>query len=954
MKRFIVIISALFCISLSQDIAGSWTLTAVDVYYYNFARPNPATADEAFGDNQFATPLYINDTYGLGASIPLAWVPAGSMFLGVPNGPFGEAGLAANGVNLNVTLYNNGTGIIPEGSTYPDISLDEEACVTTGGVLPVTDDVIYASNKDAGLTIPSTNIVGQPSLNRYAGQTGGSMSLQQSVVFSYFPASPVNDWSPIPLYFGASEGDPGAVVAGVDEDGNPDTWIIPGTSFTPDEQGRYYTAGTTGGYIKTDNFDGSIGDTDPYAPGQANVEPELALYWHSIDGYSADTGFGDDGLDSDEDGDGTDWDRIFGLPAFSSTRIDADFAASIGFSGVEYMVAGDITPNLRELIYDGCIEGTAAEVSGQCGQVLAGGIAQATATCQSYADMDTTGGDGLFVVLYAGCLGDCFDPTGQNDTCGDAAHGACAGAAGQGVAMYGSCENWAVDYMASAPGGAAGATVTYLADTIVSMMDPPLYETCLGAATQTGGDETLAVGAVVNTLCLGAGFEQESCDDLVALVTVDYAITDCATLNASSGALTSAAAGLVESTDEDESGDNCGEWALSVADSFAAQSAVTGYQTCSNLADASIAAYTEVTTTDDYEDASKINKFYVMNPEPEYALWNQFLTFNAYAYGLTGDPSLLVDDSGHDLDFENDFTFISLATGTPCDPTSGDPYCAPYSANGGRLVMSYSPTCIPVIESMEVQTEFVGFAEGECTHDGDVTGDSATNVLDVVAIVQSVIGNSELSDDQACRADINEDTFVNVLDVVAIVQSIVNGRDGAPASSVEFIRTSQGLEMNANGVVDAVQLTLSHGDDFSIELTDNAFVAEYSTKDNQTTLMVVAPAGNEIFTASGEYAIEEMIAANKDGYVPTSQPVSFNLSEAYPNPFNPSTSLEVSLNVASNVSITAYNVMGQMVSVIHDGNMDAGSHAITWNASDLASGMYIIKAQIAGDRKSVV
>ena len=154
--------------------------------------------------------------------------------------------------------------------------------------------------------------------------------------------------------------------------------------------------------------------------------------------------------------------------------------------------------------------------------------------------------------------------------------------------------------------------------------------------------------------------------------------------------------------------------------------------------------------------------------------------------------------------------------------------------------------------------------------------------------------------------------------------------------------------MNADGVVDAVQLTLSHGDNFSIELTDNAFVAEYSTKDNQTTLMVVAPEGNEIFTASGEYTIDEMIAANKDGYVPTSQPVSFNLSEAYPNPFNPSTSLEISLNVASNVSITAYNVMGQLVSTIHDGNMDAGTHAITWNASNVASGMYIIKAEAAG------
>ena len=145
MKRFIVIISAFFCLSMAQDIAGSWTLTAVDVYYYNFARPNAATAAPAFGENQFGTPLYVSDTYGLGASLPLAWLPPGYMFLGVPNGPFGEAGLAANGVNLNVTLYSDGTGTIPEGSTYPDIELDEELCVTYGQVLPVTDAIIYLS-----------------------------------------------------------------------------------------------------------------------------------------------------------------------------------------------------------------------------------------------------------------------------------------------------------------------------------------------------------------------------------------------------------------------------------------------------------------------------------------------------------------------------------------------------------------------------------------------------------------------------------------------------------------------------------------------------------------------------------------------------------------------------------------------------------------------------------------
>ena len=471
-------------------------------------------------------------------------------------------------------------------------------------------------------------------------------------------------------------------------------------------------------------------------------------------------------------------------------------------------------------------------------------------------------------------------------------------------------------------------------------MDPPLYETCLGAAAQFGGDEGIAVAAVVNSLCLGAGFEQESCDGLVSLVTVDYGVQDCATLNASSGTLTEAAGGLVTSVDEDGSGTNCGEWAFSVADSFAAQSAETGYMTCTDFAAATVAGCTTVTTTDVVPDSSSPNLVYLMNPAPEYALWSQFVTFNAYAYSLTGNPAFLVNDSDHELDFENDFMYID---------TNGDGIPdAPYSSNGGRLVFQYNPTCVPVIESVEVQTEFTGIEAGSCDANGDVDGNDDVNVLDVVALVQAVLGLSELTDEQACRADVDGNDDVNVLDIVSIVQSILAGR-GEAATSAQFIRTDSGLSMTADGIVDAVQMTLSHGDDFSIELTDNALVAEYVTRENQTTLIVVAPEGEELFAATGEYVIDEKIAANVNGSIPTSMPTAFSLSEAYPNPFNPSTSLDLTLYGDSDVSIMVYNVMGQMVGVLHEGNMSAGTHQITWDASELASGMYIIKANIAGD-----
>ena len=48
------------------------------------------------------------------------------------------------------------------------------------------------------------------------------------------------------------------------------------------------------------------------------------------------------------------------------------------------------------------------------------------------------------------------------------------------------------------------------------------------------------------------------------------------------------------------------------------------------------------------------------------------------------------------------------------------------------------------------------------------------------------------------------------------------------------------------------------------------------------------------------------------------------------------------------VSVQAYNLAGQVVGTIAEGNMSAGTHSFAWDASDLSSGVYLIKAQYAG------
>ena len=67
---------------------------------------------------------------------------------------------------------------------------------------------------------------------------------------------------------------------------------------------------------------------------------------------------------------------------------------------------------------------------------------------------------------------------------------------------------------------------------------------------------------------------------------------------------------------------------------------------------------------------------------------------------------------------------------------------------------------------------------------------------------------------------------------------------------------------------------------------------------------------------------------------------------AYPNPFNPTTNLTLDLNTDSNVSISVYNVMGQLVDVLVNESLSAGSYPFAWNASETPSGLYFIKTEV--------
>jgi hypothetical protein len=77
------------------------------------------------------------------------------------------------------------------------------------------------------------------------------------------------------------------------------------------------------------------------------------------------------------------------------------------------------------------------------------------------------------------------------------------------------------------------------------------------------------------------------------------------------------------------------------------------------------------------------------------------------------------------------------------------------------------------------------------------------------------------------------------------------------------------------------------------------------------------------------------------GEVMVSAPASFNLIGAYPNPFNPSTTISFTLPEAQRVTLNVFDISGRQVAQLVNGQRDAGTHRVNFDGSNLSSGVYL-------------
>jgi hypothetical protein len=262
---------------------------------------------------------------------------------------------------------------------------------------------------------------------------------------------------------------------------------------------------------------------------------------------------------------------------------------------------------------------------------------------------------------------------------------------------------------------------------------------------------------------------------------------------------------------------------------------------------------------------------------------------------------------------------------------------------------------------------------GGCsTSSGDVNEDEILNIQDLITMVNHILGSSMLADCSLEAADMNVDGIVNIQDLISLVNAILGSSRSSElngSATIDHVISGNDLIFNIESDIDiaGIQLSVIGDESIDFQLKDNSHVNQESNHvngmnhylaysifnqpfDSRTNEILIKSAGDvsldgiQIIVADINGDLLYLTHSNS-GEIYQSGPHVFELAALYPNPFNPSTEVRFSLPMDGHVKLAAYDIRGQEVAMIFEGSQTVGQHSYTWNASDLASGVYYVRLQ---------
>jgi ligand-binding sensor domain-containing protein len=169
-------------------------------------------------------------------------------------------------------------------------------------------------------------------------------------------------------------------------------------------------------------------------------------------------------------------------------------------------------------------------------------------------------------------------------------------------------------------------------------------------------------------------------------------------------------------------------------------------------------------------------------------------------------------------------------------------------------------------------------------------------------------------------------------------RSIDNGDHWAPITdfpgAYAFIENSSGYIFAAtwNGVFSSID-------------NGESWIPINSGLTNSTVLTLAINPDGYLFAGTQRGIFRSIETTTSVKEISSELPMSFSLEQNYPNPFNPNTKIHFALRRPSFVTLKVYNILGKEVATLVTENLAAGKYEVDWNASGLASGVYLYRLQ---------